>query len=92
MRSVLYVVAFWNIAVLVLYGIDKWKSTHNKRRIKESTLLVPAFFMGGAGAILGMYIFRHKTKHLKFKILLPISLLLNMAVCMGVFYLLKGTG
>ena len=88
----LYILAFWNIAVFALYGIDKWKSTHNKWRIKESTLLLPAFFMGGVGALLGMHVFRHKTKHLKFKILLPISLLLNMAVCIGVFYFLKGTG
>ena len=91
MNIAFYILAGWNIAVFLLYGIDKWKASHNRWRIKERTLVLSAFFMGGAGAMLGMYLFRHKTKHMSFKILLPVALLLNAAVIIGIFYLLEGS-
>jgi uncharacterized membrane protein YsdA (DUF1294 family) len=61
-----------------MYGIDKNKAKRNKQRISEKTLLISAALMGGIGALLGMYIFRQKTKHLKFKISVPILLLANI--------------
>lgn len=57
-----------SIITFFLYGIDKWKARHRKWRIKESVLLGFAFFGGAAGAILGMAIFRHKTKHWYFRV------------------------
>jgi uncharacterized membrane protein YsdA (DUF1294 family) len=71
-------VAVWNIITFTLYGADKRKARKNHRRISETTLILCAFLMGGAGAILGMKVFRHKTKHWKFKILVPLALLLNI--------------
>ena len=69
----------WNIIVFAMYGADKSKAKKNKRRISEKTLLVSAFFMGGIGAFLGMVILRHKTKHLQFRVLLPLFAILNIA-------------
>ena len=74
------VVAFWNIITFALYGADKQKARKQKRRISEVTLILCAFLMGGAGALLGMSVFRHKTKHLKFKLLVPIALILNIVI------------
>jgi len=68
-----------------LYGIDKWKSKNNKWRISERALILCAFLMGSAGGILGMKVFHHKTKHMKFKILLPFALIINI----GVVYIAK---
>ena len=68
----------WNLIVFFMYGIDKSKAKRNKQRISEKTLLISAALMGGIGALLGMYIFRHKTKHLKFKIGVPLLLLVNI--------------
>lgn len=76
----------WNIVTFLLYFIDKRLSKKHKRRIKEITLLICAFIMGGVGAILGMWIFHHKTKHLKFLIFVPLAVILNVLV---IFYLLK---
>ena len=73
----------WNIIVFALYGIDKYNAIHKKWRISEKTLLLTAFFMGGVGAFLGMQFFRHKTKHLKFTVGVPIMMLVNL----GVIYL-----
>jgi len=68
-----------NIIAFAAYGIDKWKAKHNKWRISEMTLLLLAFFGGVLGALLGMKVFRHKTQHWKFKILVPLALLLWIA-------------
>ena len=70
----------WNFIVFLLYGIDKRKAVKQKWRIKEATLILSAFFMGGIGAFLGMKAFRHKTKHLKFKILIPLAIIVNIAI------------
>lgn len=48
---------------LVLYGVDKFKAKHRRWRIRESILLGCALLGGGAGALLGMLLFRHKTRH-----------------------------
>ena len=90
MNPVYYVLAVWNLAVLAMYGIDKWKSAHDKLRIRERTLILSAFLMGSLGAIVGMNLFRHKTKHMKFIVLLPIALLVNVALVLAVFYLSAG--
>ena len=74
------VVAFWNIITFALYGADKQKAKKQKRRMSEATLILCAFLMGGAGALLGMSVFRHKTKHLEFKLLVPIAFILNIGI------------
>jgi uncharacterized membrane protein YsdA (DUF1294 family) len=56
---------------MFLYLIDKLKSKKGAERISEDNLLLSSF-LGGIGAFLGMRLFRHKTKHLKFKISVPI--------------------
>jgi uncharacterized membrane protein YsdA (DUF1294 family) len=44
--------------------------------------------MGGIGALLGMFVFHHKIKHLKFTIGLPMFLVLNIAI-LYVYLLLR---
>lgn len=52
-----------SIIALVMYKSDKSKAVKGKWRIKEATLLSFGFFGGAIGALLGMKLFRHKTKH-----------------------------
>ncbi len=70
----------WNGFVFMLFGIDKRKARLHKRRISEETLIFSAFFMGALGGLLGMGVFHHKTKHMKFRILLPIAFIFNIGV------------
>ena len=79
----------WNLITLALYGIDKRKARENKWRIRERTLILCAFLMGGAGAFFGMALFRHKTKHVKFKLLVPLALIMNIAVVVFVLICVK---
>ena len=73
------ILAAWNLIVFAIYGIDKYKAKRNRQRISESSLLLSAALMGGVGAFIGMSVFRHKTKHWKFKIGVPLLILLNVA-------------
>lgn len=79
MKAFLIYIVIINIAAFSLYGIDKLKAKKNAWRIKESTLLIIALIGGSVGALVGMYAFRHKTKHLKFKFGVPLILILQLA-------------
>lgn len=74
----------WNIVVFLLYGIDKWKAKHNRWRISETCLLGTAFCFGGIGAVMGMIVFHHKTRKWKFKIFVPVFVVLQIAVIYGI--------
>ncbi len=67
-----------NVLSFALMGIDKAKARQNTRRIPEKVLFLSAALGGSIGAIAGMFLFRHKTKHLSFVIGLPVILLLQL--------------
>jgi uncharacterized membrane protein YsdA (DUF1294 family) len=69
-----------NIISCVVYGIDKWKAMKGRWRISEFTLLLLAVIGGSIGALLGMRVWHHKTKHLKFKYGVPLILLAQLAL------------
>lgn len=87
MKPLFIALAIWNLITFFMMGIDKWKAKGDKRRISEKTLLLSGFFMGAVGVLAGMFTFHHKTRKWKFKILVPLSLLVNLAVIFGLFYL-----
>lgn len=74
---VIYLVII-NLASFFMYGIDKRRAKKNKWRISEKTLLIMAAVGGSVGAMLGMTKFRHKTQKWKFKLLVPIFLVLQV--------------
>lgn len=80
MKHIMVIYIVWNIITFAIMGIDKYKAEHNKWRISEATLLVTAFLMGGLGSLIGSHIFRHKTQKIKFKLLLPLSVLCNWGI------------
>ena len=80
MRIFLYALLAINVITLLVYGIDKLNSIKGKWRIAESTLLILAVFGGCLGAYIGMKLFRHKTKHWKFRIIVPICILIWIVV------------
>ena len=80
MKILLSILAVVNLAAFALYGIDKGKAKRGAWRIPEATLLLIAALGGSLGALLGMELFRHKTKHWQFKILVPLFLVLHIAL------------
>ena len=73
-----------NIAAFLMYFADKRKAVNHKWRIPEATLILFGFMGGSFGAFAAMQIFRHKTKHAKFVILIPLFMLLHLAVIITV--------
>ena len=80
MRVLIYYLLGINLLTFFIYGIDKWKARRNKWRVPEATLLMLAALGGSVGALLGMSVFHHKTKHKKFLIGVPLILLAQLAL------------
>ncbi|KRQ86406.1 hypothetical protein ABG79_01787 [Caloramator mitchellensis] len=66
-----------NIFALLIMFIDKRRAKKHKFRISEKTIFIIAAIGGSIGIYLGMFLFHHKTKHLKFIIGIPIIIVLQ---------------
>ena len=69
-----------NVITFTVFGADKAKARKQKWRVPERTLFALAALGGGLGALLGMHIFHHKTKHWYFRVFIPLILLVQIAV------------
>ena len=69
-----------NAAGYLLMRTDKKKAKKGAWRIPEATLMAVAAVGGSIGSLLGMYHFRHKTKHPKFTIGIPMILAVQVAL------------
>lgn len=67
-----------NILSLIIMVHDKKNAKNHKWRVSEATLITISLLGGSIGILMGMYIFRHKTNHLKFTLGIPLILLLNL--------------
>ena len=72
-----------NGIAFVMMFVDKRRAQRRQWRIPERTLLLSAFLLGGIGSMLGMYLCRHKTKHLKFRILVPLAAAIQIGVLLA---------
>lgn len=79
-ENIKYYLLLINIVGFALMGIDKERAKKRKWRIKEKNLFLVAFIGGSFGSILGMHFFRHKTKHMKFLIGMPLILVLHVII------------
>lgn len=69
-----------NLNSFALMGLDKRRAKKHGWRIPEKTLFLCALPFGGLGAVLGMRIFRHKTKHWYFAVGMPLILLAQLVL------------
>lgn len=76
-----------NAIAFCLMLIDKYKARKNLWRIPEATLISTALLGGSIGTLIGMYTIRHKTRHIKFTVGIPLILLAQIALAQ--FLLLK---
>ncbi len=83
MHSIFFIAGYFialNIIGFASMGIDKRKAQRSAYRIPEATLFIIAIMGGSIGSIIGMYLFRHKTKHWYFVFGMPIILILQLAL------------
>ena len=81
-------IAFMSIVAFILYGVDKRKAKREAWRIPEAVLLGWGFFGGACGALCGMKVFRHKTKHWYFWAVNILGLILHIAAVVAILVLL----
>ncbi len=82
-----YLIAI-NVLGFFLMGLDKWKARRKRWRIPEKTLFLTALLGGSIGSLIGMYLFRHKTRKLRFSIGLPVLLVLQI-LCVVFFFIYR---
>ncbi len=82
LNFVIFYFIIMNLAGFALMGIDKRRAKKHQWRIPERTLFLSAILGGSAGAMVGMYLFHHKTRHWYFVVGMPAILLAQMALCL----------
>lgn len=75
---VFYGLLLMNVIAFLVYGLDKLKAVHHWRRIPEAVLLSLSFLGGSAGSLMAMSLFRHKTQHMNFRLLVPLFLVIQL--------------
>lgn len=69
-----------NVVAFIVYGLDKKKAKDKAWRISEATLIGLAVVGGSFGALAGMRIWKHKTRHKKFKYTVPLLFFIHTAL------------
>ena len=69
-----------NLIGIISMAYDKRRAIKRKWRVPEAHLFFVALIFGSLGSIIGMYLFHHKTKHLKFIIGMPLILLIQVII------------
>ncbi len=83
MKWIVFYLAAVNVFGFVQMGIDKERARRHAWRISESQLFGAALLGGSIGSILGMYYFRHKTKHWYFVWGMPVILILQIGIAVA---------
>lgn len=86
MKLILLYLLIINAAGFLFMLIDKYKAQKKLWRIPEATLMSIALLGGSVGSLIGMYTVRHKTKHPKFTLGIPVILLLQIVAA---YFLMK---
>ena len=78
-----------NILAVVFTVSDKLRAIKHKRRISEFTLMTLAVLGGSVAMIITMLIIRHKTRHLKFMLGIPIIILIQLVIVFFVWRIIN---
>lgn len=79
-QTVLFIyLAAVNLLLFAVMGADKRRARRHARRVPERTLFTLCLLGGGLGGVLGMWVFRHKTRHWKFVVGFPLILIVEAA-------------
>ena len=77
--------ALTNLIAFILMGIDKHKAVRDVRRISEKALLTACGLFAAPGGLIGMHVFHHKTRKLKFKLGVPLMLIAQAVIFLALF-------
>ena len=75
-----------NLITFIIFWYDKWMAQGKSWRVPESVLWILALLGGSIGALVSMFIFRHKTKKISFQFILVIIILIQVITIIFLFY------
>lgn len=85
LQLLLFLLLIWNLIVALIYGYDKFQARREGWRVSEKYLLRITLLLGGFGAFIGLFLFRHKIRKPIFQLVMFISLL----ICILLFSLIS---
>ncbi len=88
METLIWIIAYLvtvNIIGFAIMGIDKARAKKHAWRISEAVLFFVALIFGSLGCVIGMQVFRHKTRHWYFKYGMPLILLIQIGLIIFLF-------
>ncbi len=85
LEAIVIYLAAVNIITFIMFGADKARAVKGRWRISEASLILAALLGGSIGALAGMRVFHHKTRHRKFTVGIPVILVLQI-VFMVLYY------
>ena len=86
MKYIILYFAVSSILSIIITVYDKIAAKKHSQRISEKALLLFGFFGGAAAMFITMKIIRHKTRHMKFMITLPIMSVLHIAILIYLYF------
>ncbi len=89
MRYFLIYLIIVNVISAVVCAADKYASKRDMQRVPEKTLFLLSFLGGSAGMLITMKLIRHKTKHKRFMLGIPLIILLQLSACFLYLYLTR---
>lgn len=81
----IYFVIAMSIIGFIIMGSDKGRAIKRKYRIKEKTIWLISLCGGAIGTTIGMFVFRHKTKHNQFVLGLPLIAAIHIGLMLYLF-------
>ena len=91
MKAIAVYLIVINVAAFCMYGIDKSAAIRHKQRIPNRVLIGMAVIGGSAGALAGMYTFRHKTQKKYYTITIPVVLIIQIVLAVLLNYGVYGS-
>lgn len=83
MKSVFFLyLLFINLTGFLVFYSDKRRAQRHRFRISERALFLTAVLGGGAGCLISMYVFRHKTRHFRFVAGIPLLTAAWVCLCL----------
>lgn len=84
-EAIWYYLAIINIGTFILFAVDKRRAVRSRWRIRERTLLIFCLLGGSMGGLIAMHLLRHKTRHYKFSLGVPIIFVLQIVLSVMVY-------
>ena len=80
LEAIINILITLNGSTFLMFGYDKFQAGRRSRRVPENVLYLITFLGGSIGTLLGMNIFRHKTRKTSFQFWVILIIIAQVAI------------